>query len=69
MTENGVKTMKDFAAEIGVDRRAIGIVVTNYGLPIEPMTHGRAKGLSPKTQRTVKRILGIKASRAVASAN
>lgn len=66
MNENGVKTMKDFAAEIGVHRGTVGTVVANYSLPTVPMTHGMAKGLPPKTQVAVKRILRIKAARATA---
>lgn len=63
MSEHGVKSISDFAAEIGVHRQVIGVVVANYELPIEPMQHGVAKGLSLKTQRVVKRILKIKPGR------
>lgn len=69
MSENGVKSISDFAAEIGVHRQAIGIVVANHELPIEPMQHGMAKGLSLETQRAVKQILRIKPARELASAS
>jgi DNA-binding LacI/PurR family transcriptional regulator len=66
MSENGVKTMKDFAAEIGVNRMTVSDIITRRKLPTERMTHGRAKGVPPMTQRTIKQILNIKPARATA---
>lgn len=60
MSENGIKTIKDFAAEIGVNRITVGNIVSLLDLPTERMTHGHAKGLSPKTQRTIRRMLRIR---------
>jgi hypothetical protein len=57
MSENGVKTIKDFAAEIGVNRITVGNIVALLNLPTQRMTHGCAKGLPPKTQRTIRRML------------
>jgi hypothetical protein len=67
MSENGVKSMKTFAAEHGISRYTVSDVVTLWELPTESMSNGKAKGLPPKTQRTIIRRLGIKAARAVAS--
>lgn len=67
MSENGVKTMKDFAAEWDIHPHTVGDIVDIHNLPTERMTHGRAKGLAPKTQKDILRILGIKASRRTVS--
>lgn len=57
MSENGVKTMKDFAAEIGVSRVTVAEIVAKRKIPTERMTHGMAKGLSTKTQEVILQIL------------
>ena len=67
MSENGVKTMKDFASEIGVNRMTVSDIITKRDLPTERMTHGHARGVPPKTQRTIKQILNIKPARASAA--
>lgn len=66
MSENGVKTMKDFAAAIGAHHMTVSDIIRFRDLPTESMTHGRAKGLPPKTQRAIIKILGIKPTRATA---
>jgi hypothetical protein len=63
----GVRTMLDFAAEHGLHRHTVTDLVAIHDLPYQKL--GRAKLLSPKTQREILRRLGIKPGRAVASAN
>ena len=67
--KQGTRSITDFAAEHGVQRQTVADIVAIRSLPIEKMQHGMAKGLSPKTQRRVLQILGIKPGRVVTSAN
>lgn len=62
-TVNVVKSISDFATELGVHRQVIAVIVRNHELETVPMQHGVAKGLPPKTQRAVKKHLGIKPAR------
>jgi plasmid maintenance system antidote protein VapI len=59
MSENGVKTIKDFAAEIEVHRMTVSDIVRKHALPTQRMTHGQAIGLPPSTQLAVMQILGM----------
>lgn len=67
MSENGVKSMKTFAAEHGISRHTVSDVVELWDLPIESMSNGKAKGLPIKTQRAIIRRLNIKPARTTAA--
>lgn len=68
MTENGLKTMKDFAAEIGVSRVTVSDLVDALGITPKAMTNGRAKGLDAQDQRKIRRALQLGNRPAAASA-
>ena len=65
----GTRSITDFAAKHGLSRQTVADILNIRELPIEKMQHGRAKGLSPQTQRRVLKILGIKPGRQLASAS
>lgn len=59
----GTRSITDFAAEHGLQRQTVADILAIQDLPVEKMQHGMAKGLSPKTQRRILKILGIKPDR------
>lgn len=68
MNETGLRSISAAAKELDVRRETIGDLIIKLGLTPQPMTNGKAKGLTEQHMRKIRKALGMCAAATAATA-